>query len=145
MKTILLYLLLAGAPILGIFGVLLLGANLQAPAAVNGVWQFEVDNAVQDSCQPLAAWDGAPQMIIAQSGPRLTIQLNNRERALLSGLLAEEQITASGDPDYQLSATLDRRTQPHRLTAILNVPQCFRPITLTAIPQPAADSLPAGH
>ncbi|MCI0520340.1 MAG: hypothetical protein L0Z70_08805 [Chloroflexi bacterium] len=144
MKTIILYLLLAGAPILGIFGVLLLGANLQAPAAIHGAWTLTLEIPVQETCQSLSEWDGLPQLAIAQSGPHITIQLNDSAHALLIGTLVENNLTASGAPDYQLTATLDRSAEPDLLRGVLNAPQCFSPLPFTARLQ-ASPRNAAGH
>lgn len=130
-KIFLGYIGMLGVTLLGLMGVLRLGSGIEAPASVKGTWEFRVsgpETAVQ--CTGLTGWIRNPELQISQSGPDLTIHLNNSSEITLTGKVQDATITAaSKNPEIEntkmmLSLQLNRSGQPDRLQGQLRTPNC---------------------
>ncbi len=95
MRTALLYLLLVGVPLVGVTAILYVGAGLEAPRAVSGLWTLALAAGPAPAC---VAGDGDddPMLRISQSGPRLEVRLVGvgGERIDLRGRLQGDHLLA---------------------------------------------------
>jgi len=130
MKIIGQYILLVGVPLLCMLGVLWVGADLQAPQSVNGVWAIVITSPGDASCESFNAWQGDAQLVISQSGNALTLQFNNASFAHLDGWLDGLEITAQGDTasgsaaSIRFQATVDPGSTPEKMNGMLISSQC---------------------
>lgn len=131
MKTVLLYLLLVGVPVLLVLGILELGRDLTAPIAVGGVWNIEksATDPNEPPCGAVPLGSDSPALTIAQSGSHLQIVFNDANRTTLTGELREQTISTASAPSQgadaiQLEARVDRQTDPHSLQGSLTFAQC---------------------
>ena len=121
-KLIVAYLLLVGAPLLGLLGILRCGQHLAAPASVDGTWSLEDDLTplAGSVCKGAFANISQPFLSISQSGSRLTFTLNNPEQTTLPGTIREN--TVSMGSESQAADTSADCTRPRgiRLQAALS-------------------------
>src|SRR5690242_19538801 len=131
------YLLLVGLPLGALLGVLHFGRNITAPAAVDGVWIFTLNQSdIARSHCAQSTW-AKLSMTISQSGPNLVIQLHPiltrvafgevRGRALNAATLASAPaIALRCDPNggYSVSASLDANPTPVTLAGALHLHGC---------------------
>jgi len=89
------YLLLVGAPLLGLLGILRSGQRLAAPASVGGAWNLEgqFSTLTDAACRELISDIGRPFFTISQSGSRLTFTLNNPQQTTLPGTIRQSTVT----------------------------------------------------
>ncbi|HXJ92588.1 MAG TPA: hypothetical protein VMT20_06860 [Terriglobia bacterium] len=133
------YVLLVGAPLLGLLGILRSGQRLAAPASVGGTWNLEGDLAplAGSRCAAAFANISQPFFAISQSGSRLTFTLNNPEQTTLPGTMRQNAVTmgsessreeASGDCAHpqaiRFQAALSRQGPQRSLTGTLTVAGC---------------------
>jgi hypothetical protein len=130
-KTGLFYIGMLGSTLFGIWVIIRLGSGLQAPMSVEGTWELELTQPeVAAQCEGLSGWVAQPKMRINQSGPDLTIQLNNTFRTTFSGKLIGATFAAVADGPantgeiMQLSAQIDRTGEPDRLQGLLTNAKC---------------------
>jgi hypothetical protein len=142
-KLFISYLLLVGVPILGVLGLLRLGANLAAPVAVAGDWLLV--EAPYSSCMNGLVWDQPSKMAIAQSGRLLVVSLSDANHSVLTGKLDGLAITAESDRGLRLSAAVDKNEDPYRMEVELTVSDCSEPVQWSATRFPVAQNQPASH
>jgi len=137
MRRVFNYLMLVGIPLLGVMGVLRIGQTLPQMLCMHGPWKVETSQqSTSSSCaeqqrqlEPLA-------FSISQSGPRLSISLDNERKDVLQGRIQDTDISATlphfsgtsllkNEPGpIQLRATLDRQAKPARLWGVLSFSNC---------------------
>lgn len=142
-KLLISYLLLVGVPILGVFGLLRLGANLAAPVAVAGEWL--PSEAASGGCMSGLVWEQPPKMTIAQSGRLLVVSLSDANHSVLTGKLDGLAISAESDSRLWLSAAVDRSADPYRMQVELTVSDCPEAVQWSATRFPVAQNQPASH
>ena len=150
MKSIVVYLLFVGIPILMVIGVLQLGSNLKPPISVGGVWNVEVPAQTANLCGITAFHSDQPALTISQSGSNLQLTFNDEAKTSLPGVLEDTNgtsgdrslatITArvSNSQELTLRATVDRASTPNRLRAELSAAGCpsGAVVSFTATRQP---------
>lgn len=150
MKSIVMYLLLVGIPVLLVIGVLQFGSSLTPPISVGGVWNVEVPAQTANLCGITAFHSDQPALTISQSGSNLQLTFNDEAKTSLSGVLedtngtsgdrSQATITArvSNSQELTLRATVDRASTPNRLRAELNAAGCpsGAVVSFTATRQP---------
>lgn len=96
MKIVLLYLVLVGAPVAGIYGMLCLGQDLKPPTSVGGEWNVELNPRNADTllCKSFIVSSESLILKVTQTGPYLDLTLNDPSATRLSGQVAFERITA---------------------------------------------------
>ena len=155
MKVLLLYLVLVGLPVAGVFGIVWLGRDLKPPISVGGAWSVELSNRTGVTL-PCYAFSSSKELIlhVSQSGPHLVLTLNDQNATGLSGELNGTSLTAKslekialtpGAPGQstaiQLQANIDRLPGLERLRGTLTVANCpGSQILFTAIRRPKATS-----
>ncbi len=106
MKVVGLYLVLVGAPLAGLMGVLSVGGGLEAPRAVGGVWRFEVVRVGAphaDSLERLLPAE-QPTLKLVQSGARVEVQAaHEHATGVLHGSALEVR---AADGSWKLEAEL---------------------------------------
>jgi hypothetical protein len=143
-KLLISYLLLVGVPILGVFGLLRIGANLAAPVAVAGEWVLT--EAPSSVCMSGLVWDQPPRMAIAQSGRLLVVSLSDANHSVLTGKLEGLALTATeSDRGLWLSAAVDKSADPYQMQVELTLSDCPEPVQWSATRFPVAQNQPASH
>jgi hypothetical protein len=106
------YVALVGLPLLVLLGVLNVGKNLTTSPSIAGNWVVEFDQATptvatfRDLTQPV--------LMIAQSGPNLTITLNNARKTEFFGAFRDVTIvTAMSHPLAEATCDLPARLELH--------------------------------
>lgn len=141
MRSVLLYILLVGLPILAISGVLRAGQRLRSPIFVGGTWSVERQwDTDPDSscCYSLISSEGTV-LAISQSGSRLFFTMNDEKWTTFAGEIRGSTVTAtiacrasnaSSDVrrmsavSIQLDATVERRGGSDRLFGTLTCFDC---------------------
>lgn len=155
------YVLLVGLPLLGLAGVLKSGRSLVAPISVDGIWKIEAEagrlgsQSASQSCEKTAAPFAAGSIAISQSGKNLVLTFDNGSKVVASGAIEGKTISASfapardtssdnscGDRPITFVATIDPRTEPRSLSAVLSVKDCAScvPLEFRAVRQPRTPS-----
>jgi hypothetical protein len=142
-KLFISYLLLVGIPILGVFGLLRLGANLAAPVAVAGEWLLA--EAPYSGCMSDLVWEQPPKMAIAQSGRLLVVSLNDANHSVLTGKLDGLAISAESGSRLWLRAAVDKSADPYQMQVELTVSGCPEAVQWSATRLPVAQNQPASH
>jgi hypothetical protein len=140
MKPVLLYLLLVGLPIAGVFGIVRLGKKLHAPVSVGGVWKVEFNPRDQDipPCEGFAVSSQPLILTISQSGPRLALTFSDKNKTDLLGTIKDGLVSAESfhqatavtgkmsdaKSAIQLQAGIDRQLDSDYLRGVLTVPAC---------------------
>lgn len=146
MKTLLLYVLLAGLPLVGVVVILRVGGGLVPPRGVGGLWLLQRDSAqAAPTCVRWPSDEDGRVLEISQSGPRLVIAFGDES---LRGRIRDGEIEAgSEDPArapcppggrLTLSASVAEPAHPDsaaRLEGTLAVQDCdCRPLVFSARP-----------
>jgi hypothetical protein len=144
MRTILLYLLLVGIPVLGLSGLMRLGRRLNPPISVAGTWSMQTNSRAVGASPCVDPFARTVHLVltITQSGTHLLLRLNDEEGSIMTGEIYGPNLSAKTlvRPDSPLvdvssrnptailfNAAVDRRTQPDRLVGQLNfsdLPPC---------------------
>ena len=143
MKTVATYFFLVGLPVLGVLLVLRLGQNLTPPISVGGAWLMEAPTQmlIESGCTIAPEGVEPLTLTISQSGPNLVLTLDTNPRTTLAGVITDARVVANTPRASanawatQLEATLDRQTDPDRLSGSLTVSGCSTAISFTAIRQ----------
>src|SRR5271157_5497738 len=92
------YVLLVGAPLLALVGILRAGMHLSAPVAIHGNWSVQADFSPWHGvpCEALLANTPQPLLSIDQSGRDLTVTLNDFEKTVITGTI--DGYSLSTDP-----------------------------------------------
>lgn len=87
MRSVLLYIVLVGLPVLGVLGILRVGSRLAAPPHLGGVWSAGLGPTAQlvPPCVELA--HDAPAFHVAQSGVHVAVTLNDPSRTEIGARL----------------------------------------------------------
>lgn len=93
-RAVLVYAVLVGTPVLGLFGVLRAGEGLEVPPAVGGVWRIEGGGAA-------CALAPGEAFRVVQSGQYLAVEVPGRAR--LDGRLVRGVLRAAGGPQPGVS------------------------------------------
>lgn len=149
MKTILIYVLLVGAPLLGLLGILRAGERIVPPRHVGGEWAAgpALAAALRAACPDLVFPAAGPTLDVSQSGTRAVVTLNDSAATPLEARLdgdalaaaTEEGSAACGGRGLRLAATLHQDPSPLRLDGVVTVPGCpsCAPVPLRAARLPA--------
>lgn len=139
MKAVLLYLVLVGAPVAGVFGIVRLGQDLKPPMSVGGAWNVELSPRTADDlpCNDFTVSSNLLILKVAQSGPHLVLTLNDQGATRLSGEINRGSLTAksleligatpgasNATSAIQLQANVDRKPGLDRLWGTLTVANC---------------------
>ena len=119
MRTALLYLLLVGAPVLGVVAILRVGERITPPAAIGGEWAVDpaagVDASAAVRCDGVAERRGVHAAFVSQSGTMATAALRDASGATWAegtialhpdSALAEGELTLVGCRSGGVRATL---------------------------------------
>ena len=82
MKGVLIYLILVGIPVAGVIGVLRVGQRITPPPYVGGTWAVTI--RPDSNCRAAAPTDSVT-MIVAQSGPHVSVAFDDADLPKLSG------------------------------------------------------------
>src|SRR6267378_4265967 len=87
MRAVLLYLVLVGLPVLGIFGLLRVGQTLSAPISLAGRWnaQLSVASPLGSSVGDPLIHPGPTVLSITQSGPQVFLTFDDIQKTTLIG------------------------------------------------------------
>jgi hypothetical protein len=127
MRSILLYISLVGAPIVGMVGAIHLGRGLTAPASAGGVWRVELNGLTGDirRCNDTPTPEPLALQII-QSGRRIAISVGDEKKIAAVGELRESTLTAVGDR-LEVNAGLHREGDRSRLKGFITLRVCEKP------------------
>ena len=97
MRSVLLYLLLVGVPVLAVSEVLRAGRRLRPPVFVEGTWNLEhaSSTSADPSCGDALINADPTVLTISQSGRHLLLTLNDANRTTFAGQIRGETITAT--------------------------------------------------
>lgn len=132
-RFIVAYILLVGAPLAALVGVLKVGRNLSAPVSIDGVWKVQVDttNSAPDPCGQAASSLLDSPIVVSQSGRSLEITFKGASNAAVPGELDGTAIKTSlrtsectNDQFVNLVAFVDPKSVPRTLTGSLAVANC---------------------
>jgi hypothetical protein len=132
-RFIVAYILLVGAPLAALVGVLKVGRNLTAPLSIDGVWTVSADtsNRATDPCGKAASSLLDSPIIVSQSGKSLEITFregsNSAVPAELDGTAIKASLRTSGctnDQFVNLVASVDSKSISRTLTGSLTVANC---------------------
>ncbi len=149
MKTILIYVLLVGAPLLGLLGILRAGERIVPPRHVGGGWAVEPTfaAALRAACPDLVFPAAGPVLDVSQSGTRAVLTLNDSAATALDARLDGDALSAAtaegtaacGGRGLRLMAMLRAEPDPPRLEGALTLPGCpsCAPVPLRAARLPA--------
>ena len=117
------YILMVGAPVLGLLGILEAGRTIAAPPSIGGEWTLQFDAGPQ--CAGIPA-----SLNISQSGPAATITLNDGRtiQARVDG------VTLSGE---SLRVSIAGKAGSRTLIGVLSLNGCG-PVAFHAIRRAAA-------
>ncbi len=134
MKTVLIYLLLVGAPLLGLLGILRAGERIVPPRHVGGEWVLEpaFAAALRAACPDLGFPAAGPALAVSQSGTRAVLTLGDTAATTLDARLDGESLAAAtrdgsaacGGRGLRLAATLRPGPASPRLDGAVTVPGC---------------------
>ena len=132
MKAILLYLVLVGTPLAGVYGIVCLGQDLKPPMSVAGAWKVEPTPRTSDSasCEGLMASSKSLILKISQTGPHLALTLSDQKATRLTGEVSFESLTARSleeterTPAIQLQANINRQSGVERLSGTFTFANC---------------------
>jgi len=139
MKAILLYLVLVGAPVAGIYGIVCLGQDLKPPTSVAGAWTVELTPRTADTppCKGFIVSSKSLILKVTQSGPHLVLTLNDQSATRFSGEVNFESLTAKsleeiearqGAPgittSIEVQAGIDRHSGVDRLSGTFTFANC---------------------
>jgi hypothetical protein len=98
-KLLVTYALLVGFPLLGLLAILRAGESLTPPQSLGGAWKLEADFGALAgaACRELLSSVKQPFFNVSQSGPSLTLTLNNSQSTTLPGMLRNSHVVA-GSP-----------------------------------------------
>jgi hypothetical protein len=105
MRTILIYIILVGLPIAGLYGILHIGERLEAPLFVGGAWRIsdEFVQTLQLYCGEkkenralLQLPEEEAELTISQSGQYLALSFNDAERTTFMARLHQQTLRAEG-------------------------------------------------
>jgi hypothetical protein len=147
MKIVLLYLLLVGAPVAGIYGIVCLGSDLKPPMSVGGEWTVGLTSRTED-VSPCKGFAEPLILKVTQAGPHLTLTLNDPGATRLSGEVNRESLTAESldapgmTSPIQLHANIHRQPGLDRLSGTFTFANCPE-LSFTAIRRQKGDG--GGH
>lgn len=148
MKVFLQYVLMVGVSVLMVVGLLHLGRNLKAPVSVGGAWELDISQQVDaGACESALIWTEPPRLEISQSGPYISLNLNDTSNTKLEGIVEGTELsggttkTSASTPGVQLNANIDRQVEPDRLQISLEVRGCKEPILLVGTRLPRIQGL----
>jgi hypothetical protein len=152
-KSVLQYIFMVGLPVLGVFGLLRMGAHLQPPVSLGGTWKLEFASGAQSQpvCDRFPVAPDDPQLTISQSGPHLEIVFNDANDTSMigkvdgMGFIARQNPNLDADPGTQLAAELDRQAEPDRLSIEMSSSQCAEVQSMTAVRQANSSSESGSH
>jgi hypothetical protein len=133
MKIVLLYLVLVGTPVAGIYGVVCLGQDLKPPMSVGGEWTVELTPRKADMllCKGFIVSSESLILKVTQTGPHLALTLNDPSATQLSGEVTFERVTAksleektSSAPGIYLQANIHRQPGLDRLSGTFTFANC---------------------
>jgi hypothetical protein len=139
MKAVLLYLILVGAPVAGIYGIVRLGQDLKPPISVAGAWNVELTPRTADTapCRGLIVSSKSLILKVTQTGPHLALTLNDQNATRLAGVVNLERLTARSleqieampvapgmTSPIQLQANIDRQPGLDRLSGTFTFANC---------------------
>jgi hypothetical protein len=139
MKAVLLYLVLVGAPVAGIYGIVCLGQDLKPPMSVAGAWNVELTPRTADTapCKGFIVSSKSLILKVTQSGPHLALTLNDQSATRLSGEVNFASLTARSleqieatqgalgmTSPIQLEANIDRQSGLDRLSGTFTFANC---------------------
>lgn len=131
MKTIAIYVLLVGAPLLGLLGILRAGERIVPPHHVGGEWAIDpaFAAALRAACPDVAFPAAGPALGVSQSGTRAVLTLNDTATTTLDARLEGESLTAIADERstacggaLRLAATLRPDPRGPELSGTVSVP-----------------------
>jgi hypothetical protein len=134
MKTAIIYILLVGAPLLGLLGILRVGERIVPPRHVGGEWVVEpaFAAAARAACPDLVFPAAGPRLDVSQSGTRAVLTLNDTAAATLDARLDGPSLAAGtrrgsaacAGRGLRLAVTLSPDPQSPRLEGAATVPGC---------------------
>ena len=153
-NLVLAYLLLVGAPAVGLLCILHAGQRVKPPISVGGPWELDANFSALGSalCMDLLGRIKQPFFTISQSGPNLVFILNDAGRAPLPGVISGSTLTVGtehslaaananggcGDPrNFYLAGTVSKQGDQRTLTGILGFADCAQcaPLPFRAVRQ----------
>ena len=139
MKAVLLYLVLVGAPVAGIYGIVCLGQDLKPPMSVAGAWTVELAPRAPDTppCKGFVVSSKSLILKVTQSGPHLLLTLNDQSATRLSGEVNFESLSARSPEEVEtrqgatgitssieVQAGIDRHSGVDRLSGTFTFANC---------------------
>jgi hypothetical protein len=104
------YVLMVGAPVLGLFGILEAGRSVAAPPSIGGEWTLQFDALPQCAAVPAS-------LNISQSGPDAVITLND-------GRTIQAVVTGATLSGKSLRAAITGKLGARTLAGVLDLNGC---------------------
>jgi hypothetical protein len=132
MRSVLLYLVLVGTPLLGLLGILQAGERIVPPRSVAGAWELDAESAreLAAPCVSLALKKKPAELVVSQSGTHLRLTFADRSLAVtldgdsLTGeLTLPERATCPGAA-MEFRARFAAESGHDRMTGILRHAGC---------------------
>ncbi len=132
LRSLIVYVVLVGLPLVGVAGALYFGEGLEAPASAKGRWRLVA---------PAACLAGLGETLsIAQSGPDLQLTFSGAAQMPVAGRVDGLRVTADAPAGaLALEASLDQAHDASRLQGALTVPACNGPVDWAATRLPEAE------
>ena len=96
MRHLLAYLAFVGIPLAGLYGVLRVGEQVEAPMAIHGSYAVVPMAATGFACYAYLLGAGDSTVAVTQSGRQVSIRLGPRAEVTLHGRLVGTDLTAEG-------------------------------------------------
>ena len=113
-KTVLIYLLLVGIPVIGVSLVLKAGKDLKPPVSFSGSWEIE---AWPDSVCSSSADRDTLGMYVEQSGPQLAVRFNKGIQ--LVGRVEGDEFRAWGENRVRVQGRRVRDSAGYRFQGVI--------------------------
>jgi hypothetical protein len=95
MKSLVLYLVLVGSPLLGLLGILRAGERIVPPRLMGGEWELEPSVVHEGLATCFEQGSGDESWSVSQSGTRAEILLPSRPRLRMSGEIRGDSLVGT--------------------------------------------------
>jgi hypothetical protein len=95
MRTMVVYLVLVGTPLLGVIGIIRTGERIVASHPVAGVWELDAESTrrLAAPCLSFVFKKEPAELLVSQSGTYLDLRFADRSRSSLSGTLRGDSLS----------------------------------------------------
>jgi hypothetical protein len=131
-KSVLLYVVLVGTPLLGLLSIIEAGEKIVPPRSVGGDWELAGDSGSElaGSCLAAAFTRQPSKLVVSQSGPHLELMFLGRPKLAVTATLTGADLAGSFALPDGTNCSLSARVIPEptgdRMTVTLTQASCPR-------------------